>query len=348
MENMDINGDIPMPTTDDIVEQKFISDLEEVIEEKESVSEVESVSSTEETPTKSYRYVKIGQYYYMSEIVKPYVKLIHLAYSINGDLFDSNPIDIYSLDFGVTTFNLDSTTGQIQYNEALEKKHIKLEATNNIVAPVESMEIDVSSFIQKYSPVAKQDGGDISSSKGEAVVDSSSIVDSSSTVISTSDSDSIIIEDRDNSKSITITIQDGSGPKVEATNNIKKITIVTDGKKKPRQPLDDIGAEIDSIIVDDVMSGIEETMIGGQKEEQISNSREDIGYKVDNYYVYGNYKYDLENIETKLGKEHTKMFLNRLSTMDIDTYLDPSSIRPLVDKKEIQTNMEIFGNRHNV
>lgn len=347
MENMDINGDVPMPATDDIVEQKFISDLEEIIEE-ESISKVESVSSTEETNSKSYRYVKIGQYYYMSEIVKPYIKLIHLAYNINGDLFDSNPIDIYSLEFGVTTFNLDSTTGQIQYNEALEKKHIKLESTNNIVEPVESMEIDVSSFMEKYSSVAKQDGGDISSSKGEAIVDYSSIVDPSSTVISTSDSDSIIIEDRDNSKSITITIQNGNGPKLETPNNIKKITIVTDGKKKPRQPLDDLGAEIDSIIVDDVMSGIEETMIGGRKEEQLSNNKEDIGYKVDNYYVYGNYKYDLENIRNKLGKEHTKMFLNRLSTMDIDTYLDPSSIKPVLDKKEIQTNMEIFGNRHNV
>jgi hypothetical protein len=94
---------------------------------------------------------------------------------------------------------------------------------------------------------------------------------------------------------------------------------------------------MDSLIVEDVLSS-------GPQEKKT----DDIGYRVDNYYVYGNYKYDLENIRNKLGKEHTKVFLNKLSTLDIDTYLDPSSINPIVDKKEIQTNMEIYGNRHNV
>ena len=330
---MEINGDIPMPTSKVVADPELMSDLEEIIEESSrsietaSSSEEETKSSDTHTQVveKNYRYVKIGLFYYMSEIVKPYVKAIHLAYSINKDLFDNNPIDIYSLDKDITTFNLDTTIGQIQFNEALEKKHIKPTESKKEQVSNELFNIDSSKFIERYSPKKELSGG------------SNEIEKPTSDTKSTS-SDSIVIENRADTR-LNNNIDKGlEEPKPVETNNIKKITIVTDGKKAPRQPLDDYReGDMDSLIVEDVLSS-------GPQEKKAN----DIGYRVDNYYIYGNYKYDLENIENKLGKEHTKLFLNKLSTLDIDTYLDPSSIKPIVDKKEIQTNMEIYGNRHNV
>jgi hypothetical protein len=334
---MEINGDIPMPTSTVVADPELMSDLEEVIEEssrtveaKSSNSDEESKSSNNKIPVveKNYRYVKIGLFYYMSEIVKPYVKAI----SINKDLFDSNPIDIYSLDMGITTFNLDTTIGQIQFNEALEKKHIKPIESQKEPSSNELFKIDTSKFIERYSLKKELSGG------------SNDIVDRQTSDTKSTSSDSIVIENRaDNGLNSNIDRPVGESKTMEEskpveTNNIKKITIVTDGKKAPRQPLDNYKeGDMDSLIVEDVLSS-------GPQEKKT----DDIGYRVDNYYVYGNYKYDLENIRNKLGKEHTKVFLNKLSTLDIDTYLDPSSINPIVDKKEIQTNMEIYGNRHNV
>ena len=376
--NQDINGDIAMPPIVESViepsENQFELELEKSMDE--NTKSVDSSSTPEETDAiekKKHKYVRLGNYLYIVSIIEPYMNQINIVYSNNKSLFNTNPIDIFRLEDEVTIFSLDTEYGQTQLCEALEKGYIKKES--NYKELEESLIPNNKSFIEKYIS-NKQLGGDMISgseqienptTSNEPVDDIPIPTETNNDLVDETFSkkdkdnedrdngDEIIIQDRDNSaKTITITIENNmpnknvnNDTKEETpinqsaganTNNIKKITIVSDGKKKPRQPLDDFpetnslkdNKSIDNIIVEE------------------SSTSDNLGYNLDNYYVYGNYKYDIENIENIHGKEHMKQFLAKLNSLDIKYYLDPKSIRPIIDKKSIQHSMELYGNKHNV
>jgi hypothetical protein len=380
--NQDINGDIAMPPIVESViepsENQFELELERSMDE--NTKSVDSSSTPEETDAiekKKHKYVRLGNYLYIVSIIEPYMNQINLVYSNNKSLFNNNPIDIFRLEDEVTIFSLDTEYGQTQLCEALEKGYIKKES--NYKELEESLIPNNKLFIEKYISSIQQ-GGDmmIASEQIENPITSNEPVDDIPIPTETSNDfaddtfskkdkddedkgDEIIIQDRDNgAKTITITIEnnmpnnnannDTNVSKEETpinqsaganTNNIKKITIVSDGKKKPRQPLDDF-PETHSLKDD---KSIDNIIVEESKETSISDN---LGYNLDNYYVYGNYKYDIENIENIHGKEHMKQFLAKLNSLDIKYYLDPKSIRPIIDKKSIQHSMELYGNKHNV